>query len=300
MGTFLPVLWVIGFISVFGIAQAETNNSDNVVGLLAGEVEWLPQANVLATALAHEDGLRVLPILGAGGVQALQDLSQLEHVDAALVASDSLAYAQQQKLLGGKVAYVARIAPLDVVLIARRELGNVTALAGKRIATGPAQSSGFATGELLFGALEIPFLRVPAQGGNAIAALMGGKADAALVLGTDLAKTALSDPRFHMLSMPLPPQLSDIYEASTVKSQGAKVDTVSVSLTLAVFDWPRGSPHYNVLKRFEAQLFKLPDVATLATDVPGWTRHSSAQDALKQNGAEAASPSLITPTGGQP
>jgi uncharacterized protein len=291
MGTFLPALWIIYFISVFGIAQAETKSTDNVVGLLAGEAEWLPQANVLAAALAHEDGLRVLPIMGAGGVQALQDLSQLQYVDAALVSSDSLAYAQQQKLLSGKLAYVARIAPLDVVLIARRGLNNVTALAGKRIATGPAQSSGFATGELLFGALEIPFLRVPAQGRNAVAALMAGKADAALVLGSDLASAALSDARFHLLSLPLPTQLSEIYQPATLTSQGVKVETVSVSLTLAVFDWPRGSPHYNVLKRFEAQLFKLPGMDAVATDVPGWTRHSSAQDALS---------STITPTGGEP
>jgi uncharacterized protein len=296
----LPALWVCIFISAFGTVEAKTKTLETVVGILASEAEWMPQADRLAEALAHEDGLRILPIAGAGGVQALQDLSQLQQVDAALVSSDSLIYAQQQHLIDGKISYLANIAPLDVVLVTRRGLGNMTSLAGKRIATGPAQSSGFATGELLFGAFEVPFVRVAAQGENAIAALMTGKADAALVLGTDIAKLALDDPRFHMISVPLPPQLSAIYKSTTLKIGDQKFETVSTSLTLAVFDWPRGSPRYNLLKRFDAQLFKLPEAGVVRDDVLGWNRHISAQDAMKVTRTNSEIQSIIIPTGGKP
>lgn len=296
MRSILLAFWACLILSSF--ANAETKVPENVIGLMAGEAEWLPQATIIAKAITHEDGLRVLPILGSGGLQALGDLSQLERIDAALVSSDSLAYAQQQNLLGGKVAYVANVAHLDVVLIARRGLDNVTALAGKRIASGPAQSAGFVTGELLFGAFEIPFLRVPSEGEDAIAALMAGKADAALVFGMDLAKLALKDDRFHILSLSLPPQLDTIYQTSTLQFGGQKIETVSTSLTLAVFDWPKNSPHYNVLKRFNTQLFNIPNHAMFTSDVLGWKRHASAQDAIRLN---KSNDSLsITPTGGQP
>ncbi len=297
MRTLLPALGLLAFLSSIGPATAEQNN--NVVGLLVGEPEWLQQANNLAKALDNEDHLRVLPIVGAGSVQAMQDLSQLQSVDAALVAADSLVYARGQKLTSGNFAYITSVAPLPVVLIARHGIDSITALAGKRIATGPAQSAGFATGELLFGSLEIPFLRVPSQGSAAIDALMSGRADAALVLGTDVAKIALQDERFHIISMPLAPQLAETYHATTLLLNGQKADTVATTLVLAVFDWPRSSPHYATLQKFETQLFKIPKSEIsqqFENDVPGWTRHSSVQKLLGQNPATPT----ITPTGGKP
>jgi uncharacterized protein len=296
----LPALCLCVLLAISRFGWAEAQASDQVIGILVGDAEWMPQAAELAKNLAHEDGLRVLPIMGAGGVQALRDLSQLSNVDAALVSSDSLVYAQQQKLLTGKILYVARLAPLEVVLVARQGLNNITALAGKRIATGPAESSGFATGELLFGALEVPFLRVPAQGENAIAALLAGKADAALVLGTQIAKSALADPRFHVVSLPLPPQLAQIYQAAELTTKSETIETISTSLTLAVFDWPRNSARYNILKRFETQLYKLPQASSFAVDVNGWTRHASATDVLKKSSIASNAPPTILPTGDTP
>jgi TRAP-type uncharacterized transport system substrate-binding protein len=314
MRKLLPALGVCVSLLVAAQAQADTKPIENVIGLLAGEVEWLPQAGAIASDLAHEDGLRILPIMGAGSVQALQDLAQLPNVDAAIVSSDSLFYARQQKLLEGndtKFNYVARLGPLDVVLIATRGINNVTALAGKRIATGPVQSAGFSTGELLFGAFEIPFTRVPVQGNAAIEALIDNKADAALVLGTDIPKAALSDGRFHVLALPLPPSLAEIYQPAILTSatlpgllnKGASVETVAASLTLAVFDWPQGSSHYESLRHFETQLFKLQngsDANNLAADVAGWKRHSSASDTLGNVSSTDNSGAIITPTGGEP
>lgn len=298
MRTLLPALGVLAFLSVGGFAQAGQSNI-TVVGVLVGEPQWLPQANALSKSLDYEDRLRVLPIIGAGGLQALQDLSQLQAVDAALVAADSLTYAKSQNLISGKIAYITAIAPLPVVLIARRGLANVTALAGKRIATGPAQSSEFATGELLFGALEIPFLRVPVQGAAAIKALLNGNADAALVLGSDVANIALQDERFQILSMPLAPQLADIYSKTTLTVNGKKTDTVATSLILAVFDWPRGTPHNLTLQKFQTQLSNIPsgEISNqFENEVAGWKRYSSTQKLLSQ----APASSTITPTGGEP
>lgn len=298
MRTLSPAFGVLVFLSMCGFAQAG-QNSKTSVGILVSEPEWLPQASNMAKAIDNEDHLRVLPIMGAGGLQALKDLSQLPSVDATLVAADSLVYAKTQNLVDEKIAYITSVGPLPVILVARRGLENVTMLAGKRIATGPAQSSGFATGEMLFGALEIPFLRVPVQGHSAIDAVLAGKADAALVLGSDVANKALQDERFHLISLPLPPQLSETYHVSTLTVNGKKIETVATTLMLAVFDWPRSSPRYATLQRFEKQLMQMPKneiSALFENDVAGWTRHSSAEKLLTQT----PSTPIITPTGGTP
>ncbi len=313
MRSLLPAL---GWYCVLGLSLpvlAETSSGNAVVSIMASEPEWLAQAMTLASHLDHENNLRILPVVGAGGVQALSDLLQMPNIDAAIVSSDTLAYARTQNLIadGKAIAYIAKLAPLDVVIIARSDIKNITALAGKRIATGPAQSAGFATGEILFGALEIPFLRVPQQGELAVAALLSGQADAALVLGTSFQKSALSDGRFHILSLPMPPNLSEVYQPAMLSSevlpgliaQGKTVESISASLTLAVQNWPRASSHSAALKIFETELYKSHGAGiseNLAATVLGWNRHATAQELLDQSQTRSDTSTLITPTGGEP
>jgi uncharacterized protein len=306
----LPALCFCAFV---GGAQAAPPIQDLHINILAGEADWLNQASAIADKLDHEGGLRILPVLGAGGVMALQDLIHIQSIDAAIVSSDSLAYAKRQNLFSTgdrPIAYVAKLAPLELVLIARADIKNITGLAGKRIATGPAQSSAFASGEILFNALEIPFLRVPQKGDNALKALADGQADAALILGTEFNKVALENGKFHVLSLAMPSNLENVYQPAILTSQqmpglikaGGTVETIAASLTLAVQDWPRNSPHYAALKAFETELYKAQSdglSVNLAAVVPGWTRHSSAQDLLGQTSRQQAPP-LITPTGGEP
>jgi TRAP-type uncharacterized transport system substrate-binding protein len=314
MRKLLPALGVC-MLSAFAIAAvAEPKSNSIFVNVLAGEPAWLTQASAIAEKLDHENGLRILPILGAGGVQALLDLTQVPNIDAAIVSSDSLAYAKTQGLIDQKdtsIGYIAKLAPLEVVLIARSDIKNLTALAGKRIATGPAQSAGFATGELLFNALELPFKRVPQQGQVALKALLSGQADAALVLGASLPQNVLGSGKYHILTLPMPPNLADIYQPAMLTAQqfpglmapNTTVETVAASLTLAVHNWPRNSPHYDTLRAFEAELYKAQGdglSANLAAVVPGWTRHSSAQDVLKQTQTGDNTTPIVTPTGGNP
>ena len=160
----------------------------NSISILVGEPDWLNLIQQLSGQIDHQQGLRLLPMLGRGSVQALNDLAELRVVDMALVPSDVIVYAQMQGLLGGKgksYAYIAALQKLPVVLVARKQIANLTGLAGRKIATGPAQSGGFATGELVLGSLGIPFARIAETGAAALISLQDGRADAALVLGTD-------------------------------------------------------------------------------------------------------------------
>ena len=314
MKAFLPSLGVCALI-VWGVsAWADTKPNESVIGLLAAEPQWLPVASTIATKLDHENGLRIVPMLGVGGVHGLQDLASMPMVDAAIVASDSLNYAVLQNILNGKqdqFSYVARLATLDVVVVSKRGINNVAELAGKRIATGPAQSAAFATGELLFNALNIPFTRIAKQDQNAIDALIAGEVDAALILGTDISTAALSDGRFHVLSLQIPQQLSKIYQPAILTAhelpgllrQKQSVETVAASLTLAVFNRPRDAMQQRNLQNFETMMFKLSagdGTGNLAAVVPGWKRHSEAQLIIEQTQAARTDSATITPTGGKP
>lgn len=314
MGRFLPTLGACVFFSCVSYAYAETNVQETVIGLLAAEPQWLSAASKIAAKLEHENGMRVVPMLGEGGLRGLNDLSNLPSVDAAIISSDSLIYASNQDLLNGRqdrISYIAKLSSLDVILIAKRNIADVAGLAGKRIATGPAQSAAFATGELLLGGLNISFTRVAKQDDAAVNALINGEADAALILGTDISTSGLSDGRFHVLKLQASPELAKIYQPAIltarempgliVGNQG--VETLATSLTLAVVEKPRDSAHQKSLENFTSLIFKLPDAdsgANLAAAVLGWKRHAEAQKILEQSQANRIDNVNINPTGGKP
>jgi uncharacterized protein len=293
-----------------GATAAQAGQSETPFTILVGEPSWLPETQAIAKALDHENALRVMPIVGAGGLRAVEDLEQFSVVNAALITADSAAYIRAQNLGIGendKLSYITAVKPLPVLLVARRNILNVTALAGKRIATGPAESASFATGELLLGAMEVPFLRVPQAQEKAIEALVQGKADAAIILGTPQNIDRLIANNFHALSLVLPQQLSGTYQPAKLSgkefpgliSAGQTVDTVSTSLILAVNDSAASADQHKALKAFETELFNQL-AATPATPlqeaVSGWTRESNAIALLKTLPLAAT----ITPTGATP
>ncbi len=299
MKRFLPALciWAMSWSGL----HAQTDETSFTI--LVGEPSWIADAQALAKSLDHEGSLRVLPVLGEGSIQAMQDITQFAALDSALVTSDSLAYVKAQNLLGTdeqKFSYITTIKPLPIMLIARKNIANITALAGKRIATGPAYSASFATGEMILGAMEIPFLRVAQTQDAAIEALASGKADAALVLGTPKNLNRLQAGDYHLLPIVMPPELSKTYTRNTLSNRDApnllssnqKIESIATQLLLAVNDQHFDAAQRNRLKQFETEIFKQATIAS-RTQVEGWARQQDAQNQLGLN-------VNIEPTGAQP
>ena len=272
--------------------------------ILVGEPSWVPEAQIIARALDHENGLRILPVLGKGAVQSVQDLQDFPIIDAALITTDSLAYTKGQNLLApdeSKIAYVAAIKQLPIVLVTKRSIANVTALAGKKIATGAADTASFASGELLLGSMEVPFLRVAQSQESAVEALLQGRADAALFVGLPMNIEKLGN-NFHALPMVMPEQLAQIYRPAQLTSKdaanlvpaGQQLDTVSTSLILAVNEVSSTPDHRKALKAFEDGYFHQPLGPTALDDVSALPRETIAAALIKQL------PATITPTGAKP
>jgi hypothetical protein len=291
-------------------SRAEKVNQ-NTIGLLAADQQWLPQAISIAAAVQHDQGLRVLPIVGSGTLQAVSDLAFVDRVDAALLPLDTLTYAQAQGLLeglDGKITYLARLQPVTWALVAPRSVENLTALAGKRIATGPTGSMGFVAGELLFNAYDVPFARVARQNVDALSVLAQGSADAALVDASLLKKYKVDGTRFKVLPLALPKQLDSTYspimlghaDAPALIDDGADIETVAAPLAVMVFSKGANKSADARLKTFTAALLRnaaqLKINANLSAEIPGWTRHRAAQAALKELATEEPSASASSET----
>ena len=279
-------------------AQADSRTAKlnaNTIGLMAPEYQWLPQTISIATAVQHEDGLRILPILGAGTLQSVSDLAQLESIDAVLLTLDTLTYAKAQGLLEGmegKITYLARLQPVTWALVVPKATTSIASLANQRVATGPTGTAGFVAGELLFNALDVPFRRVPKQGVEALGNLDKGAADAALVDANTLRSSKLDGARFHILPLPLPEALTSTYsqiiitsaEAPTLIASDGDVETVSAALAVLVFSG-KSKTQQERLRRFSEALFRNASTLKLnnniAADIPGWNRHQASVEALK-------------------
>lgn len=283
--------------AVPAVAQPQLSDiNKNTITLLAGEAAWFGRAQAIANEVVHDRGLRVIPMQGTGCVDAVADVLQLTQVDMALLSRDCLSYVEQQGLLpkaSQKLAYVARVKSVPLVLVTRADVPNLTALAGKRIATGPANSAGFASGEIVFGGLGLPFVRVPKDGKLAVEALKRGEADAVLLHGLDALDGSLDSAKYHVLGLTTSqnsdaghvPALVDAADLQGLLPQGQSLETVSTALVLVVFKWPANSPKAAKIKFFSQVYFEKEafgeKASELSTQVPGLERHGAATRALE-------------------
>jgi uncharacterized protein len=285
--------WVVVCCIVFGPMAGAAN-----ISIIVSDPQFLPAMNSMVRNLDHEDGTRILPVLSTGSVQALSDLRRFDRIDAAVLPSDTMQYALSEGLVSDQISdlkILAKLGPLPVVIIARREIKSLADLQGKRIATGPAGSAAFVTGELIFNDAKISFTRVAAINSDSVTALQRGDADAAVLLDTGFAKSFTGAGDFHALAIPLTNGLAVSYTPAVVTEQqlpgliatAEVIETVAVGLTLAVREPKKGSLRFATLRDFGAALFaaaeagSLGENANLNASVPGWQRALVAEEALR-------------------
>ena len=275
--------------------------NQGTVGFLASEPGLVANVLEIANSVDHTDGLRVLPIIGRGSLQSINDLLFLRGVDVALLSSDSLTYVKQNNLYEdetGKLAYLAKLATLNVIILARKEIGVIEDLPGMRIATGPANSDEFVAAELVFGALGINYERVPTTGKSSLAALLDGRIDAAVFSGSAsnaVLNSVKTTSGLHILSLSLPESLAEVYSPAILShedfpnliAEGTAIETIASALILAVFDWPNRTERFYKLRKFNKALlstyFATRNTAqstNFSAAVPGWNLYLTAKDLM--------------------
>lgn len=282
--------------------QAATAPAESVVVGVEGAGiggTYLRIAGDLATVL-NGPGMRVVPIVGQGSVQNLDDLLRLRGVDVAIVQSDALALVRRERLLppGSEQAiqYIAKLYDEEVHVVAGPGIRTLADLRGKAVNADVPRSGSALTARILFDALDIPVTLTGEPQDVGIERLKRGEIAAVMRVSgkpVDMFKALPADLGLHVLALPQDDErLLRTYAPGSIAHEdypnlvpdGQEVGTLSVGAVLAVYAWPAGSARHRALARFVQALFAQFDrlqqppshpkwrEVNLAAEVPGWTR----------------------------
>lgn len=255
--------------------------------------------------------MRVLPVAGQGAAANVRDLLYLRGVDFAVVNSDILAFLELNRKypdVRKYLRYVTTLFDQKVFVVARRDIGALADLRGRRIAVLAGEGGSLVTARTLFGLMRID-AGVEAMATGAVlddAALR--RYDGAVVLSDELPRVRLGPAlrgEYHLVPVRLTPELARDYRGAVIDAAEAggfataAVDTVAVSTLLAVFNWSAAQPPHADAASFSTALLrslpglrKAPDSvwrqADVAAQPAGWMRFSGAVPAQVLTPAQLA------------
>ena len=278
------------------------------VGIAGGLIDgtYMRFADELGKVLDDGDNLRVLPMVSYGAASNLDDLLYLRGVDLAVTQSDVFEYFRTERKtpnLQNRVHYMLRLPIAELHILAKTDIRSVEDLRGKRVNFGPAGSGSSLTGTIVFQRLGVQVEQVLIDQQSALQKVQSGEVAALVrVVGkpVDFFTKIPPNSGLHLIPIPFTSTFADYYTAGEFETkdypllvaEGGKVDTIAVPAVLAVFNWSKGSDRYRRIERFAERLFshwdqflvaarhpKWRDVNLSAT-VPGWTRHTIAEQML--------------------
>src|SRR6266478_7793750 len=280
------------------------------VGVAGGLIDgtYMRFADELGKVLDDGDNLRILPIVSYGAASNLDDLLYLRGVDIAVTQSDVFEYFRTERKtpnLQNRVHYIVRLPIAELHILAKTDVRAVEDLRGRKVNFGPAGSGSSLTGTIVFQRLGVQVDQVLIDQQSALQKLQNGEVAALVrVVGkpVDFLTRIPPNSGLHLLPIPFTKTFADYYtvgefEAKDYPSliaEGEKIETIAVPAVLSVFNWPRSSDRYRRIERFAERLFanwdqflvaprhpKWRDV-NLGATVPGWTRHTIAEQMLER------------------
>jgi TRAP-type uncharacterized transport system substrate-binding protein len=224
-----------------GVVELETSGAAGISVRIAEDL-----ANLI------DDGTtrRVVPVVGKGLLQSLTDLKYLRGIDMAILQTDVLYYAKDQRVLPGlesSLTYITRLYNEEFHLLAGPEVKSVTELANKKVNVDLRGSGTAITASRLFDALKIPVMVTNDSQEVALDRLRRGEIAAlAFVAGkpAPLFMGLKGDDGLHFLAVPFNPAASSAYAPTRLTvadypdiiPQDRAVDTIAVGSVLAVAD----------------------------------------------------------------
>jgi TRAP-type uncharacterized transport system substrate-binding protein len=280
------------------------------VGIAGGLIDgtYMRFADELAKVLDDGDNLRILPMVSYGAASNLDDLLYLRGVDLAVTQSDVFEYFRTERKtpnLQNRIHYILRLPIAELHILAKTEIRSLEDLRGKKVNFGPAGSGSSLTGTIVFQRLGVQVDQVLIDQQSALQKLRSGEVDALVrIVGkpVDFFTRIPPNSGLHLVPIPYTKTFADYYtvgefEAKDYPSliaEGEKIETIAVPAVLSVFNWPKGSDRYRRIERFTERLFanwdeflvaprhpKWRDV-NLGATVPGWRRHTIAQQMLER------------------
>lgn len=270
-------------------------------------------------------GVRVLPVLGNGGLQNLNDVLFLKSIDMGIVGEDNLRLLEKKnpRLYAGiaqRIQYITKLYNSEFHVLARSDIMSFDDLRGKKVDFSLKDSPTEAGAEFIFDALKIDVEQTNYDVFEAIDKLRKGEISAMVILSgaphAALLRVLKKGDPVHFLaldreSLPnhdlntifanyLPAEITH-QEYPNLVPEGTAVPTVASRALLVAYAWPEGSARYNKIANFVDAFFSKIDQfhsaarhpkwkeVNLAAEMPGWTRFKPAADwlAAHQNTAES-------------
>jgi TRAP transporter TAXI family solute receptor len=281
------------------------------VGIISGDLDSTGTliANDLLRVLDDGSTLRIVPMLGRGASQAINDLLNVRIVDIAILQSDVMARVQKQKSVPGlenRMLYIAKLYSEEFHVLARMQMTCLKDLTNRRVSFGLKESGSSVTAEAVFEAHGIKVEPQYFDHDEAVDKLKRGEIDAIAFVGGKPSrafdKITYKD-KVHFLDVEYLPSLRGTYLPAIITSEDyanlvaptESVATISVPSVMAVANWPAASERFKVMTRFTERLFeeinrlksgsyspKWREV-NLQAPVKGWSRFQPAERWLVAN-----------------
>ena len=289
--------------------------NENTVTIISGNPNggFLYTAYDMSAVLDKGDELRVLPIVGKGGAQNVRDVLFLRGIDMGIIHPHIVKYFDETGELGRnikqRVAYIARLFPDELHVVARGDIKSFADLEGKRVNFSDAGSGTQLSMRIIFKALGMNVNEFNMGQADAFELMRKGELDATTCTCVKpLRSVRALKPEWGFKLLPvayakpleadfLPGILThDDYPALIPKGQ--QIETISVSTVLGVYNWAPDTDRYRKVANFVNTFFsKIDDFhkpprqpkwrgINLAANVPSMVRFPAAQEWLDK--AEAA------------
>jgi uncharacterized protein len=297
------------------LSQVADGLNANTLTVISGNVNaaWLTVAYDLSAVLDDGDKLRILPMIGKGGVQNLRDVRLLKGVDLGITITAMMSSFRRSKELGSniddRIVYITKLFEDEMQLVVHTNSGitSIEQLRGKKVNFSDAGSGTQWLLRDLFTRLGIDVQEVNMGQGDALERMRNGEVAATILIGAVPApaftKLKPTD-GFRLIPVQYYPQVYNDYLPANISAEdypgliqpGASVETIAVSALMIAYNWPKNSDRYRRLEKFVDAFFskieefrkpprypKWRDV-NLAATVPGWKRFAPAEEWLQRNG----------------
>jgi TRAP-type uncharacterized transport system substrate-binding protein len=283
-----------------GVIELETGRASDISVQMAEDIAGLV-----------DDGSvrRVMPVVGKGALQTLADLRFIRGIDLAIVQTDVLDYAREQRFLPGlelSITYVTKLYNEEFHLLAGPDIKSVADVSDK-IVNVDVQGSGTAvTAIRLFNLLNLKTNMTTDPQPVALQKLRDGKIAAIAFVGAKpvpFFKEIRAKDGLHLLGIPLTAAVTNVYPPTSIAAADypdlvpgdQPADTVAVATVLLAGDLRATPERLRNVTGFVEALFggfqtllepghqaKWQEV-TVSAELPGWTRFPPAQRWLQQN-----------------
>lgn len=270
------------------------------------------------------DGIRILPVLGVGGLQNVNDVLFLKNIDMGVVDEDNLRLLKKKDPalyanLEQRVQYITKLYNSEFHVLARDDIKSYNDLRGKKVNFNLKDSQTEVTADTVFNSLNIPVQRSYYDNDEAIKRLISGDISAMIIL-TGAPQAALAklkkEDGVHFLgldqeSLPrhdlnglfaeyLPAEITHELYPNLVP-EGVTVPTIANRALLVAYAWPENSEKYKKVAKFVDAFFGKIDQfnntsrhpkwreVNLSAEMPGWVRFKAASDWLAAHKNQAVS-----------